>query len=319
MKPLVSALIVNFNGKSVVGEAINAVRGQSYSNIEIIIVDNNSADGSRQYIAENFKGAVIVQNRENLGYSGINAGIKSCRGKYIFFTNNDISLSKGCIRKLVECLEEDGKAGIACPKIVNYFDRNMESCGTWLSRAFYSGHFRSAKDCRKEIPYLGVGLIRKEIVEKFEYIFDSDYFIYAEDVDLGLRARLLGYKAVHIPEAVMYHMHQHTVRKSRKSRLTYLMEKNLLSTFIKIMQLKNIILFLPYVLAIRLAAVLKDLLTFRLGNAGARVLAVFAVIGNLPHLIRKRRKVQKLRKMDDSFLLEVFSEKYLFSRDKINV
>ena len=58
--------------------------------------------------------------------------------------------------------------------------------------------------------------------------FDEDYFIYAEDVDLGLRARLLGYKTMHVPDAVLYHMHQHTTKKSRKWRLTYMMERNLL-------------------------------------------------------------------------------------------
>src|SRR3989344_4302380 len=111
MKPLVSAVIVNYNGREVVGGAINALEGQSYKNIEIFVVDNNSADGSQEFVRKNFKNAKLVQNKGNLGYSGINNAIKFCKGKYIFFTNNDISLDRNCIERIVECLEDDNDAG----------------------------------------------------------------------------------------------------------------------------------------------------------------------------------------------------------------
>lgn len=108
---------------------------------------------------------------------------------------------------------------------MNYFNKNIKSCGTGVSRSFYNGHFKCAKDFRKEIPYDGVALIRKEIVDKFGYLFDQDYFIYAEDMDLGLRTRLLGYKVVHIPEAVIYHIHAITISRNKKYKLTYLTER----------------------------------------------------------------------------------------------
>ena len=319
MKPLVSAVIVNYNGREVVGGAINALEGQSYKNIEIFVVDNNSADGSQEFVRKNFKNAKLVQNKGNLGYSGINNAVKFCKGKYIFFTNNDISLDKSCIKKLAECLEDDDSTGIACPKVVNYFDKSMASCGTWLSRSFYNGHFRCSRDSKKEIPYMGIGMLRKSIAEKFGHIFDEDYFIYAEDVDLGLRARLLGYKAMHVPDAVLYHMHQYTTKKSRKWRLTYMMERNLLTTFFKVLSSKNIILYLPYAIGMRIAAILKDILTLNFANASARAAAISAVIVKMPKVLEKRKAVQKLRIKSDDFVLEVFTEKYLFSRDKVNV
>jgi len=319
MKPQVSAVIVNYNGKEVIGGAIKALEEQICKNIEIFVVDNNSADGSAEFIKKNFRNVKLIQNSKNLGYSGINAALKHCKGDYIFFTNNDIFLEKECIKKLVECLENDDNAGIACPKVVNYFDKTMASCGTWLSRSFYNGHFKCEKDCKKEIPYMGIGLIRKEIAEKFGYIFDSEYFIYAEDVDLGMRARLLGYKAMHIPDAVLYHMHQHTTKKSMKWKLTYVMERNLLTTFFKILSLKNIILYLPYVIGMRIAAIFKDILTLSFANAFARVAAMLAVIVKMPKVLEKRIDVQKLRIKGEDFVLEVFTEKYLFSKDKVNV
>ena len=162
-------------------------------------------------------------------------------------------------------------------------------------------------------------MIRKDIVYKFGYLFDEDYFIYAEDLDLGLRVRLLGYKVVHVPDAVIYHMHSATLRKNSRYKLTYLMERNLLYTFVKIFSMKNIFVFLPYVLAMRIIAIFKDILSLKFMNAGARLIAIFNVMINIQHLIKKRSLIQKLRKKDDNFLLKVFSEQYLFSSNKINV
>lgn len=318
MKPLVSAVIVNYNGKEVILQAINALKSQSLKNLEIIVVDNNSSDGSRSIIKKQ-KNVLLVENKKNLGYCGINSALRKCRGKYIFFTNNDISLGKDCIKNLADALESDDAIGISSPKVVNFFNKNLKSSGTWVSRSFYNGHFKSSGDSRKEIPYNGIAMIRKSLSDRFGYLFDGDYFTYAEDLDLGLRIRLLGYKVVHVPNAVLYHMHSLTLSKSKKYMLVYMMERNLLTTFAKILSIKNIIIFLPYVIAMRLAAIAKDLASLEFAAAGARAAAVFAVILNIPSILRKRRAIQKLRKKDDSFLLEVFSEKYIFSGRKINV
>lgn len=318
MNPLVSAVIVNYNGEKIIETAIKTLKKQSYNPIEIMVVDNNSNDSSCKIIKK-YKNVKLIKNRENLGYTGINSCIKLCKGKLIFFTNNDVSLNKDCIKKLVETLQNDDEIGIASPKIVNYFDKSLKSCGTWVSRAFYNGHFTCSKDSRKIIPYNGVALIRKSIIDKFGYVFDNDYFIYAEDLDLGLRARLIGYKAMHVPEAVLYHMHGYTMKNKQKFNTTYLMERNLLATFVKILLVKNILLFVPYVLIMRLIAILRDLLTLNALSIFARLAAILNVVINIPYIFKKRMAIQKLRKKDDSFLLEVFSEKYMFSKESIAV
>jgi len=318
-EPKVSIVIVNYNGKDVTEGAIKALTEQSYKKIEIIVVDNDSTDGSQEMIKRKYRNVKLIENRKNLGYCGINSGLSSCKGEYIFFTNNDISLGKDCIKRLVDALEKDKSMGIASPKVVNYFDRNLQSCGTWVSRAFYNGHFKCDKDFSKEIPYNGIAMVRKEIVDRFGYIFDDDYFTYAEDLDLCLRTRLLGYTVVHIPEAVLYHMHELTLRKNKKYKLTYMLERNLLMTFFKILSLKNIIIFLPYVMAMRFVAILKDVFTLKFANAGARLAAILNVLVDFGQIIKKRDSIQKLRKKDDSFLFKVFSENYLFGSRKINV
>src|SRR3989338_3772755 len=317
--PRVSILIVNYNGSDVLKIILRSIKLSTLKSYEIFIIDNNSTDGSQEFIKKNYKNVKLIENKKNLGYCGINSGIKHCKGKYIFFTNNDVYLDKNCIKKLVQTLEKNNDVGIASPKVINYFNKSLKSCGTWVSRAFYNGHFKCKYDFTKEIPYNGVAMIRKSIIDKFGYLFDKDYFIYAEDLDLGLRTRLLGYRVVHTPKAILYHMHGLTAGKQKNYMQTYRMERNLLTTFIKILSVQNIILYFPYVAVMRFAGMLNDIVAFNFAHVGARLFAIFSVVINIPIILRKRKSVQKLRKKNDSFLLDIFSEKYLFSNNKINV
>ena len=208
---------------------------------------------------------ICIRNKTNLGYSGINEAIKYCRGKYILFLNNDIKIDSQCISNLVKVIESNNSIGMATPKLINYYDKKLVSGGTWLSRAFYNGHIEgNLKSENKEIPYLGVGLIRKSIVDNYRYIFDPDYFIYAEDVDLGLRVRLLGKKTIMVNNAILYHMHAATMNKVSKAFTTFLMERNLLITFFKILSIQNIIFFLPYLLFARFIAIVKDIIALKM-------------------------------------------------------
>lgn len=305
----ISIVIVNYNGKELLEKVLPSI--SKAKNCQIIVLDNASTDGSKDFLREKYKKITIVENKSNLGYSGINNAIKYCKGKYILFLNNDIILDKNCINEMLKVIEKDDKIAMIAPRLVNYYDKNFKSGGTWVSRAFYNGHLSSDVKI-KEIPYLGVGLIRKDIVKKFGYLFDPDYFIYAEDVDLGLRIRLIGSKIIFVPNAVLYHMHAMTAKKMNGAYTTFLLEKNLLMTFFKVLSFGNIALFFPYVLLMRILAIIRDVLTLRFLNAFSRVKAILWIIFNFNLVLGKRRKLQKLRKVKDSFILKVFSEKNLF-------
>ena len=308
----VSIVIVNYNGKDLLRALLKSISGSSYRNYEIIIVDNNSTDGSREFIKKNYKNVKLIENKKNLGYSGINSALKYCKGTYILFLNNDMELDKDCIENLVKALKSNKDAVMTTPRLINFYNRNLKSNGTWVSRAFYNGHIKGDnKNHIKEIPYLGVGLIKKEFVEMFGYLFDPDYFIYAEDVDLGLRIRLIGKKTLFQPKAIIYHMHSVTMQKSKNSFATFLMERNLLTTFFKILSVKNIVLFLPYVFFARFVAIVRDISNFKFVIALSRLRTILWILINFNVIIRKRQQVQKFRTIDDSYILKVFSEKYL--------
>jgi len=319
--PKVSVVFVNYNGKEMLLSAIASLKKSSFHDFETIVVDNASKDGSVVAVEKKFSSVKIIKNKENLGYTGINTAMKSCRGEYILFLNNDIEIEKDAIKNLVDVLDENSDAALAVPKLVNFYDRKIDSAGTWVSRSFYNGHFRSSSASKKitEIPYMGIGLIRKEIITKFGYLFDPDYFIYAEDLDLGIRIRLLGMKTLYVPDSTVYHMHSQTMKSVANSRKTYLMERNLLSTFYKNMAFENLILFFPYVYAMRLATILRDIFTLKFSTAFARIRAIFSVFFMLGKIMEKRKKVQFLRKVSDSYILEAFSEKYLFSKKRLTI
>ena len=160
-----------------------------------------------------------------------------------------------------------------------------------------------------EIPYIGAGLIRRKIIEKFGYLNDNDYFFYGEDVDLGLRIRLLGFKIFYIPSSVVYHRGSISRRLRKAHYLTFLMERNLLTTFFKILSVKNIFLLLPYVLLMRIVAISRDLIRLNLTDSLARMYAILWVILNFKFITKKRKKIQKMRKADDKLLFRMFRER----------
>ncbi len=315
-KGFVSIAIANYNGKHLLKTLLDSIKKSYFSNYEIIIVDNNSTDSSQDFIKKNYKNVKLVINKKNLGYSGINSALKHCKGEYILFLNNDMKLDKNCISKLVEAMSLDKNIAMTAPKFINFYDRSLKSGGTWVSRAFYNGHINGNDDTNvKEIPYLGAGLIKKKFVEIFGYLFDPDYFIYAEDLDLGIRIRLLRMKILFIPESLIYHMHSGTMQRvSFAARNAFLLERNLLFTFFKNLEFKNIVLFLPYVLFGRFVAIVKDTFNFKFGVALSRIKALLWIILNFAFVMKKRSKIQKLRRIDDSYVLGVFSERYLFKK-----
>ena len=309
---MVSIVVVNYNGKELLKRVLDSVYNLSYRNYKIILVDNASSDGSVDFVRKNYKKVKIVQNSKNEGYVGVNSALKFCNGKYIFFLNNDIELEKDCLMELLKAAKST-KAAMLAPKLVNFYDKSLQSGGTWVSRAFYTGHLKAVKNERiKEIPYMGLCLIDRIVTDMFGYLFDPDYFIYAEDLDLGLRLRLLGLKTLLVPSAVVYHLHAATMSKAKDYKRTFLMERNLLATFFKILSLKSILIYTPYVFGMRLVAVLKDLIALRFMNGLARIAAVLWTFANFKKISKKREALQRVRKVSDDSVLQVFSEKEMF-------
>jgi GT2 family glycosyltransferase len=189
--PLISTVILNWNGREYLPACLRSVKRQTYPNTEIILVDNASTDDSVETIRNFFSDLRLVVNPKNIGYGGgNNRGMREAKGKYFFLLNSD-----GNRRELLEllwrCIEEDQSIGVTTPKIVLYDRRDiMDAAGLCIYPDGLSiGRGRSEpqeKYNRSEEVFFGSGcasLYRKEMLEEIG-LLDADFFAYAEDTDL---------------------------------------------------------------------------------------------------------------------------------------
>ena len=320
MKIKVSFVILSHNDPEMVVNAIKSIKMlKTRYKFDIFVVDNGSNDGTPKSVRNAFKDVKVIELEKNIGTAAYDAAIKESKSEYIFFTGCDIEVKNDMLDKLVGFMDKNKDVMLAAPKYINFYNRKkIDAAGTWLSKSFYSGIFKDDTLGNKnvEIPYIGTGLIRSNITRKFGYLNDKDYFFYGEDVDLGLRIRLLGYKIYYVPSSIVYHRGSISRRIHKAYYLTFLMERNLLTTFFKILSVNDILFLLPYVLLMRFAAIIKDLVKLRITHAASRLWAVLWVVFNFNSIIRKRWHVQKMRKVDDKALFRFFSERYLFKYGK---
>ncbi|HON85859.1 MAG TPA: glycosyltransferase family 2 protein, partial [Syntrophorhabdaceae bacterium] len=122
---LISIVILNWNGIEFIRGCIDSVINQDYKNLEIIVVDNASTDGSPEMIEKEYKDVILLRNKENLGFGGgNNVGIKYAHGDYIVILNNDTELDRSCISEMKKAIERDKRYGSCASKIYLKFEED---------------------------------------------------------------------------------------------------------------------------------------------------------------------------------------------------
>lgn len=212
---LVSVVVLNWNGSQVVERCLHSLHEQTYHPLEVIVVDNASTDGSEDLVKKKFPWVKLIVNDKNLGFGGgNNVGIRASHGQYILILNNDARLDPDCIKELKKSLEKDKQYGACASKIL------LDDNGTLLDAAgitIYKDGLsigRGRLECAdqyhaEEEVFFASGcacLFRKEMLDDIG-LFDEEFFAYADDTDMGWRARLAGWKCIYNPKAVVYHLH----------------------------------------------------------------------------------------------------------------
>lgn len=236
-KPLVSFIIVNLNGESFLpGNLSSVFSQQTQKTFEVILVDNASQDSSLEIVSNKFPEVRVIENSENLGFArGNNQGIEVATGKYILTLNNDTELKEGFLEEIVSGAEgSDEDVGMWAPKILSLEDREViDSAGGLLiyGNGLAKGRGRLEKDHGQYdtmqeifIPSACAALYSAKMLEEVGG-FDEDFFAYCEDTDLGLRARLMGWTAIYLPKAVVYHFYSGTSGRYSPFK-AYLAERN---------------------------------------------------------------------------------------------
>jgi len=233
-EPLVSVIILNWNGKKYLNDCFTSLENQSFPNFEIILVDNGSEDDSVNFVRKNFSQIKIFKNKKNLGFAkGNNKGIETAKGQYVFILNNDTKIDKNCLEELVKTSQSDKKIGMCGAKIVSF--ENPELIDSVGVNIYFDGMSRGRG--RKEIdagqydkieeilfPSGCAAFYNKKMLDQIG-LFDETFFAYCEDSDLGLRGRLAGWKAVLVPSAIVYHHYSGSFGKY-SSLKAFLVERN---------------------------------------------------------------------------------------------
>ena len=325
--PLISVIILNYNGKGFLEECIDSVLKSDYPNFEVILVDNASSDDSIGVIEKAFvqdNRLKIIRNNQNLMFTGgNNVGILQAKGELIIVLNNDTVVEKNWLKEISKAMQDERIAASqpkmliygSSPPILDYTVNTMDRYGfcNGIGRGTID---RGQYDGTDEIFYAaGAALVlRKKVLDEVG-IFDEKFGAHWEDVDLCWRIRLKGYKICFIPKAVVYHKGSLTMtRFAKKNAVSWYVRKNRIAGLIKNYNTANLIMNLPVLLLIQFLLFLWELVCAKdTALAISSPMAILSNIRNLRHLLKERRRIQKhVRKVSDKNISVFFTKRPVF-------
>lgn len=301
-------VIPNWNGSDMIAQCLRSVLAQTQKT-DIVVVDNGSVDASIAIIEKDFPSVHLIKLPINTGFSGgVNRGIEyALKHRYdaIALLNNDATADKHWLKYLVDELQTDDSIGIVTSKIMKADKVHLDSTGdfynTWGTA---TPRGRDTKDTGKydtrEEVFGGSGgasLYRAELFRDIG-IFDEDFFAYYEDVDISFRARLVGWKVIYEPGALVYHEVGATSGKIH-GFATYHGLKNIFFLSYKNLPLVLLVWQFPKRLVYYTAL---HAYTWLRGKPGASISAIFKILILLPKKTVERWKIQKDRKISISEL-----------------
>ncbi|MBR5798717.1 MAG: glycosyltransferase family 2 protein [Lachnospiraceae bacterium] len=255
----VTVVIPNYNGTAYLKECLGSLLAGN-APAKVIVVDNGSTDGSVELLqglcASNDKIEPVFLS-ENTGFChAVNVGILRADTEFVFLLNNDTIVEADCLSHLVKVLDENKKNFSAAAKLINmHFPEKLDDAGDFYSAlgwAFARGKDKPAdKYEKKDRIFASCGaavLYRKEILDEIG-LFDELHFAYLEDIDIGYRANIAGYRNVFVPEAVVYHAGSGVSGSRHNAFKVDLSAKNSVYLVAKNMPFLQILLNLPFLLA----------------------------------------------------------------------
>lgn len=323
--PLISIIILNYNGRKYIRQCIESVLESDYDNFELIVVDNNSTDKSIDIVRAKFDDdhrIKLIRNSKNLGFAtGNNIGVLHAKGEYLALLNVDTVVHPKWLRELIAVMEPDPTIGVSQPKILLLDNKSLfDSAGDYLD--FYGLSFsRGGEWPEKDIGQYntvhdifsarGAALVtRKEIVQRIG-LFDDDYFLDFEDIDFCWRVRLYGRRVVFVPNSIVYHK-----GAGISSQVSFDIKgmhptKNILMTMIKnynTSHMINLVIIPHFISFITGLFMLEQLLMKRrdkLKRIKYRIQGHFWILSNITKIRAKRRYVQNtIRNVPDSEIMK---------------
>lgn len=222
---MISVVIVNYNMKELVADCLRSIFADPPgAGCEVILVDNDSSDGSAEYLKEKFPDVNIIKNSENAGFArACNQGARAARGEIVLFLNPDTEANGAALDQMAAYLKENERVAIVGPKTVNtdgsiepsiyYFPTPVRTLidSLYLHKTFrrLNGYEHSRYDGiaapkRVEVVCGSCLMVKREVMDKIG-LFDEVMWMYGEDVDMCFRARKAGHDVVYLPGCSIVH------------------------------------------------------------------------------------------------------------------
>lgn len=315
--PIVTILILNYNGKKWLQQLLPTVKKINYPRLEVLIVNNGSTDDSAKFLKENYPEFKVLEIKKNRGYAGANNfGAKKAQGKYILFLNNDTKVTPDFLSPLVEEMERDKAIGAVQPQIRSMSVKNkIDSIGSFFTLTgflYHYGYFQNANE-KKYNNKLSVYSVKGAcfLMRKKDYLdlggIDESFVTYVEESDLCHRILLSGKKILYIPQSTVYHFGGGDMNIMTKREVVIFRSfRNRFVSYIKNLSLGKLILILPLHFLLCELLILMSLLRGKFRQALASQVGVVGWIPNLPEILKKRRYIQRnIRKVSDSWIFSM--------------
>lgn len=320
IKNRVSVIILSWNCRAYLQKCVEAVLAQTYSEIELILVDNGSHDGSAAFLKSQYPAFLLVENEHNIGFAaGMNLGIRRATGEYILPLNVDVFLQEDYVAIAVEQgMRRESRIGMVCGKVFRYDHgktQQLADVGKYLvGRMTMKNSQNSEKEEFVFGPNGSCPLYRRKMLEDTELprnqFYDEAYFAYAEDLDLHWRAQIAGWRCLYLPNLISWHVHSASVGGNVRliDKPAFFQQLVLRNRHMNIIKNLPAALFLLYFPAI----VLTELLTFvyfafrRPGNLWVVFSAYHWTMKSLRETLNKRRLIQQNKRVTNRYLLSLF-------------
>jgi len=307
-----SIIIVNYNGRAYIDKCLDSLREGGQLGYEVIVVDNASGDGSAEHVAARHPQVRLIRTETNLGFgAGNNLGARWARGEYLAFLNPDTEAGPGWLEALIAALQQDAEAGLATALVllmdkrdrVNTCGNDMHLTGLTLCRGMGAHRDGFSKTVEVGAVSGAAFAIRRDLFEALGG-FDESFFLYVEDSDLSLRARLAGYRLLCVPQAVVYHKY----RLQFGPQKTFYQERNRTLMVLKSFHWRTLLVLAP---ALALGEVVTwGFLLLRERRQWAQKLRAYGwIMKHWGRILGSRRRTQALRRVRDRDLIRTLTHR----------
>jgi hypothetical protein len=314
---MIYVIVINYNGSSETIECLRALEKQTFSEFEIILIDNASLDNSVIQLNDFLRSYPLsssvrfVRLETNRGFAGGNIeGMKYADGRFVALLNNDTIPDKTWLEELVTNMENHSGVGICASKLLMYNSDRIDSAGDGYTRTlkgFKNGEGdQSIKFNTQRLVFgacAGAALYRREMLDQI-FFLDEDFFLIHEDTDLNFRAQLAGWKVLYVPTAVVHHKVRSSIGNMSDLAVYYTLRN---SEFVRI---KNV----PFWVFMRcvpefILGVISEFLYFAIKHKKLKLFmkAKMDAIKMFPRMWQKRKIIIRTRKVSNVYLLSLMT------------